>query len=1714
MRMVCCIWAIVALWIGAAEAAFICAGHAPVASADPEGRAKAAVLAPRESAEKVHVLTLFAGFNDEVERNPDIPGYANRLFDADRVGSLSHFYATMSFGQFHLDGTVVPRRYPALQTASAYLTASPNGTGGYSHFVREVIRAADRDIDFGAYDNDGPDGIANSGDDDGVVDYLFVSVLSTPPGFIRGRATGIAGLGFRNMQTDDTGPNGKPIYIFGTPRWGSLVQEGLPSQSVGIMAHEFGHSLGLPDLYDVNYSEPGEDSAGIGHWGLMGWGAHGWTGDDGPVGFSPWSLEQLGWVGVDNERLVEVTGELTGVALLDLFQGGQIYKVYLPPQWIEGENGETGQYRFPQEYLLLEHRLRGRHNYQRAIPGEGLLVWHVYPGGDNGDEERKLVDLVCADGGYRDAGYPLGRIVEAVGGRDNLDFWAHDPAYVQAHGGNKGDATDPFDGIRYTTYDLSANPAPWNFGTEVSPLRIDVRRQGEALRLSIAPPRWSGVIRRQVSWSGEILVDGDLEIAHEGGLFIHRQTRVRMAAGDRRQGGLDPGRTEFTVRGDLQVEKMGHEARPVRFEGLQPGPSWYGIVLDPAQMGLVDVPERGLVWRGAVHGLVLPEASGGNQLLTVEGLRLSDAPIGLAAGDSDGRPNPGEVFRPVMEVTNRSLATLRNIEVRVEWDEPDAVAPTWAKSRLRWYQTGLSSVFDLSVPPGERRVLELPPLTLTQEARPGQWIHFTATLESGGQTWRRELEVQVGEPLVPLDLEPILEGVFVHGQRLLLSAQETVPVQVRVGTEAVAGVDLVVRDLTDGRLVQERSLQRSPLDPTLFQAQLRPGVLARMEWAFRVRLANGTALFAPQRLQVAVLVERWGDFLVLMDKDGIRKSLRELFDGVFAEKGWRGNFLEIGDLAGFEAAVLARYAKPGRAVVWLGGLMEKDMQALLSEYLEGESGLLVASLYFHWRMIPALRQQLPAERVLSAVPAPIEGAGLLKGIEFSSRHAYFSEPDPAAEVLLVDEDDRVTGLGLADGDSRLVYLPLELHDLPPDLRGRVLSRVLGFLVDRPVASGLGDVPVEEPPGSPVGLVIQGTGNTETVLGLAPWRPQVLVVNKGAAADFFTVRYQIVHQGQVLGQRQVEQAPMAPGEARQIILPGWSPPSAGEYEVQLSLAPIHRPVSARDTLQLRAIELSGGFTLNDQVVDDWANGAAFFDADNDGDLDLYLVRLLEENTFYRNRAGQLVLDRSGLEDGGRGRGIALGDYDGDGDLDLYLSNEGGNRFFDNDGGYFADATAGLDLRGSDLADAGRGRSAGFFDADNDGDLDLYLVNHGAPNRLFRNIGEGFIEAAASAGLADRGNGRGLALGDYDGDGDTDLFVANDSKSPSQLYRNDGGWFVGIGQAAGLKTAGAEVGGLFGDYDGDGDLDLFVSRQGGESELWRNESGRQFRLAVRPLGTWTVGAAFLDYDNDGDLDLATTALDHTRGGDQLYHNLGGRFAPVGALLGLRSHSAGRALSYGDYDGDGRQDLVVADQGGTALYDNATGGAHWLELDLGGRFFNPNGLGARVELAVAGQRQVREMHSSYGYGSQVQPRLHFGLGQNAVIDSLRVVWPDGVERTVRHVAVDHRLNLAYPRAKEAAASTELVGLELAANAPNPFNSQTQISFRLGRSGKALLAMYNIAGQRVRRLVDGDLAGGMHKVVWDGRDEKGREVASGVYIYRLEAVGKVLSRRLLLLK
>jgi M6 family metalloprotease-like protein len=668
---------------------------------DPAGASKPAQLRIEGTR---NAIVLFAQFLDEEPGWVQVPEWSEDIFDPEKPGSLTHFYHAMSFGLLRIAGEVAPRYYVSSQNTAAYLADAPDTLGHFGRFVFDILKQADREINFAHFDNDGPDGRPNSGDDDGLVDLAFINLLSAPKDFLFHQATGIAMLGLEAPYvTRDVGFLGEPIRI---PSSHGTIQKTLTfSEAVGVMSHECGHLLGLPDLYNTSFLSqakalPQEDSAGIGRWGLMGWGAMGWNGDDGPGSFSAWSLERLGWVAPEREQLIELKRDAI-VEIRDIFRGGAIYKI--PLRTVEASIGAA-------EYLLLEQRTRTFYN--RNIPAEGLLVWHIKAGSEWGSR----VDLVCADGLFLDAGYPLGLLPDRRKGSDNLDFWAHEKAYAQAHEGNLGDATDPFDGVGFTRLDLGSNPSnnPWGLTPSASTgVELEMQPTGQAMQVEVRQPRWAGLIDGELTWEDEIIVDGDVEIAPEGKLTLNRIVQIRFVHGDRLQLGLDPNLSELVVRGDFLL--VGRAA----FSGFEPTSAWYGIVFKPAGSSHIRFSKNRYEIGGATHGLLFPGSPRGipeESLSSV--IRLGNENNPNIAGGEDQTLHPGETYRLVLELSNWSLNFFDVERVWISWDG------TVVHSQRQGNSHDFELDSSLRIYPGQTLRFSLPPLTVDPGLPPGGTIDF------------------------------------------------------------------------------------------------------------------------------------------------------------------------------------------------------------------------------------------------------------------------------------------------------------------------------------------------------------------------------------------------------------------------------------------------------------------------------------------------------------------------------------------------------------------------------------------------------------------------------------------------------------------------------------------------------------------------------------------------------------------------------------------------------------------------------------------------------------------------------------------------------------------------------------------------------------------------------------------------------------------------------
>jgi len=530
-----------------------------------------------------------------------------------------------------------------------------------------------------------------------------------------------------------------------------------------------------------------------------------------------------------------------------------------------------------------------------------------------------------------------------------------------------------------------------------------------------------------------------------------------------------------------------------------------------------------------------------------------------------------------------------------------------------------------------------------------------------------------------------------------------------------------------------------------------------------------------------------------------------------------------------------------------------------------------------------------------------------------------------------------------------------------------------------------------------------------------------------------------------------------------------------------VVPQFEEVSARSGIEA---VLENCATENKYMIETMTGGVAVFDYDNDGLLDIYLVNgaphpKLEKtgpkysNRLYRNLGGLRFLDvtdRAGVAGRGYSMAVATGDYDNDGWVDLFVAGVNYNTLYRNRGdGTFEDVTERAGVTGR-RPDGFKPWSvaAAWFDYDNDGDLDLLVVNYlvwdyskeifcgepgryraychpkhyaGLPNTLYRNNGDGtFTDVSQQAGLLQHvGKGMAVALADYDLDGDVDVFVTNDTV-PNFLFRNLGnGRFEEVGLMAGVALnddgrALSSMGADFRDYDNDGRPDLLVTALTNETfPLFRNLGRGLFLDVTYPsqlgsltlnLGGWGCGLYDLNYDGFKDVFIANGDVQNnvelyssrkSRQPNRVLLNRGdGVFVapPLPALdQRLAQH---RGAAFGDLDGDGWVDIVVTRLGEPPeIWRNRpVEGHHWLALRLEGRRSNRDGIGARIHLvAEDGREQWNHVTTSFGYASASDRVVYFGLGSARQVKKLEIFWPSGVRQELSGLECDRYLTVREP-------------------------------------------------------------------------------------------------------
>ncbi len=564
-----------------------------------------------------------------------------------------------------------------------------------------------------------------------------------------------------------------------------------------------------------------------------------------------------------------------------------------------------------------------------------------------------------------------------------------------------------------------------------------------------------------------------------------------------------------------------------------------------------------------------------------------------------------------------------------------------------------------------------------------------------------------------------------------------------------------------------------------------------------------------------------------------------------------------------------------------------------------------------------------------------------------------------------------------------------------------------------------------------------------------------------------------------------------------------------------------------------------------------SGASWVDFDNDGDDDLFI----NNDRLYRNDGnGTFVKLTTSLGSGQpvvTGNGNSWADYDNDGDLDCFISNATSFLYRNDGGGDFTKITTGNIGAGTD----NRGWSCAWADFNNDGFVDLAIThpagfvqpfNNPTTNHLFLNDGPPdytFTRVTTGpivTGLAAYTVG---TWSDFDQDGDVDYFIgagpANGTTARDFLYRN---LLTETGSAnferinSGVIATDLQDGQVWNwiDYDNDGDLDAYLTNWGGAglqtglaNRLYRNDNSSFTRIATGEIVTdvnISLSSVWGDFDNDGDLDCFVTNDGKSPPAgqpDRYYRNNGdGTFTSV--TLTITEALTRRGASAGDYDNDGDLDLLAVGPGtAIGLYRNDTqNGNHWINITCIGTISNRAAIGTKVraKATINGNtvRQLREVSAQNTFNGHNSLRVHFGVGDAALIDSLRFEWPSGTVDILVNVATDQFITIEEGSSPTSVGDSGgmIDGFLLYPNYPNPFNPSTTIAYELPHANHVRLSIYNLRGELIRDLVEAFQPAGVFSVVWDGKKNDGQTAASGIYLTRIEAGLFRQNRKMMLIK
>jgi len=475
-----------------------------------------------------------------------------------------------------------------------------------------------------------------------------------------------------------------------------------------------------------------------------------------------------------------------------------------------------------------------------------------------------------------------------------------------------------------------------------------------------------------------------------------------------------------------------------------------------------------------------------------------------------------------------------------------------------------------------------------------------------------------------------------------------------------------------------------------------------------------------------------------------------------------------------------------------------------------------------------------------------------------------------------------------------------------------------------------------------------------------------------------------------------------------------------------------------------ISISSGVNPT-HTANTFAIGQAWIDVNNDGFLDIYVTDHLGPNHLLMNQGNETFIEMKEFSNvnlpSQKCVGVSIADFDNDGWDDIYVNCLGSNHLFKNNmGTSFIDVT-----QVANVDDTNNSQVSAWADINNDGWLDLYVANYNngesrnfngvnaAEDSFFLSNGDSTFTNINSDFNSFNLNKPGLAVTffDYDNDGDQDLYVVIDRFHGNVLWRNDGpatsscGVYWCFTDVSTATNTGAEIYGMgiaTGDIDSDGDYDMYFTSIGEQiillnqisqgSETFVDISDTSI-LNIPDVAGW--GTLFFDYDNDSNLDAMIATYGQTPStSDKLFKGNGdSTFIDVTPLAGITDNHYTEGIAYGDLNNDGLLDILKGNRSsGYKLFKNSLVSTNnWIELELIGRYgINKNAIGSRVNIGLSnGKQLIREVTSGDARGSGNQLNLHFGLG-NHTINNLTVIWANGLVEKFQNLSINSKNTVLY--------------------------------------------------------------------------------------------------------